>query len=93
MSEAQRAKEIQNNPVFQEAITRVKNELITAAANCGPKDDLERYRYMVALKVVDKVVSHINSVAATDTEIPSDVGTLYETESRKRLTLFGLKVA
>jgi hypothetical protein len=93
MSDANRAKEIQTNPVFKEAIQRVKEELIQAAANCAAKEDLERYRYMVALKVVDKVVSHINAVANTDTEQPSDVATLYETESRKRLSLFGLKVA
>ena len=91
--DANRAKEIQTNPAFKDAVQRVKDDLIQAAANCGPTQDLERYRYMVALKVVDKVVSHITSAASADTEQTPDVATLYETESRKRLSLFGLKVA
>lgn len=54
-----RAREALNNPVIQEALKMLAEAYVKAMRQCDPKDDLGRYRYTVALDVVDAVERHL----------------------------------
>ncbi|MBL8630718.1 MAG: hypothetical protein JNM81_13865 [Rhodospirillaceae bacterium] len=60
-----RANEALANPVLQEAFALLAQSYIAGIRACAPKDDLGRYRYTVALNVIDAVQRHLKAVADT----------------------------
>lgn len=56
------AGEASRNEVLTEAFHLLHEGYIAAMRRCDPKDDLGRYRYSVALDVVDKVQNHLNAI-------------------------------
>lgn len=63
--QAQWAKDALNNPVLQNALTLAKQAYNTGAMNCDAKDDLGRFRYIQAQKVVEAVGRHLQAVIAS----------------------------
>jgi hypothetical protein len=59
---AERAYHLLQDPVFTESLAVLKNTYITGLRQCAAKDDLGRYRYTVALDVIDGITRHIESV-------------------------------
>lgn len=64
------AKALLNNPVFMAAVSKAKDQAMTAALACTPYDDMGRYRFLEGVKVVDSVVNHI--VALVEAEKASE---------------------
>ena len=62
---AQWAKDALNNPVFAEALELAKQAYNAGAMNCDAKDDLGRFRYIEAQKVVEAVERHLKAVIAS----------------------------
>jgi len=54
---AERAHHLLQDPVLIEGLTALKNTYIAALRQCTAKDDLGRYRYAVALDVIDGVAT------------------------------------
>lgn len=65
---AQWAKDALNNPVFTQALELAEQAYMTGAQTCDPKDDLGRFRYIEAAKVVKAVRSHLTAVIASGEE-------------------------
>jgi len=61
---AERAHHLLQDPVLVESLAALKNTYIAALRGCAAKDDLGRYRYAVALDVIDSVSRHLESVLA-----------------------------
>jgi hypothetical protein len=61
---AERAHQLLQDPVFAEALAVLKNTYTTALRGCAAKDDLGRFRYAVALDVIDGVQRHLEAVLA-----------------------------
>ena len=62
---AGRAAEALNNPILREAFGLLKDSYIAGIRGCEPKDDQGRYRFTVALNVVDAVHRHLKAVVDT----------------------------
>jgi hypothetical protein len=60
-----RANEALNNPLLSEAFTLLAQSYISGIRACEPKDDVGRYRYTVALNVIDAVQRHLKAVVET----------------------------
>ncbi len=60
-----RANEALSNPILNEAFALLAQSYIAGIRACEPKDDVGRYRYTVALNVIDAVQRHLKSVADT----------------------------
>ena len=58
-----KAKQILNNDVFRAAIDQQREQLINAAMSCDVRDDLGRFRYLMALKSVENAVTHFRTLA------------------------------
>jgi hypothetical protein len=59
---AERARQLLEDSVLQESLTALKNTYTTALRQCTAKDDMGRYRYAVALDVIDGVERHLTAV-------------------------------
>jgi len=62
---AARANEALTNPVLTEAFALLAQSYMSRVKACDPKDDLGRYRYTVALNVLDAVQRHLKTVVET----------------------------
>jgi len=61
---AARAHHLLQDPILTEGLAALKNTYTAALRQCAAKDDLGRYRYAVALDVIDGVTRHLESVLA-----------------------------
>lgn len=61
---AERAHHLLQDVILAESLATLKNAYIAALRQCPAKDDIGRYRYAVALDVVDGVTRHLESVLA-----------------------------
>lgn len=59
---AERANQILQDPIFKESLETMRAVYVAALRGCTAKDDLGRYRYAVALDVIDGVTRHLESV-------------------------------
>ncbi len=59
---AERAHHLLQDPVLTEGLVTLKNTYIAALRQCAAKDDVGRYRYAVALDVIDGVTRHLEAV-------------------------------
>jgi hypothetical protein len=58
----ERAHHLLQDPLLKEALATLAATYTTALRGCAAKDDLGRYRYAVALDVIDGVARHLESV-------------------------------
>ncbi len=61
---AERAHQLLQDPVLTESLAVLKSSYTAALRQCAAKDDLGRYRYAVALDVIDGVTRHLEAVLA-----------------------------
>jgi hypothetical protein len=59
---AERALEVLNNPIYKESLETLKQTYVKAFRQCNFKDDEGRWKYQVALDVIDGVESHLTAV-------------------------------
>lgn len=59
----QRAKDAVNNPVLAETFELLRQGYLKQLMECPDKDDMGRFRYTVALHVVNAVHSHLKQTA------------------------------
>ena len=59
---AERAHQLLQDTMLQESLTVLKGTYTTALRQCAAKDDMGRYRYAVALDVIDGVERHLTAV-------------------------------
>ena len=59
---AERAHNLLQNELFKESLDTIRNTYIAALRGCTAKDDDGRYRYAVALDVIDGVERHLTAV-------------------------------
>jgi len=69
------AKRLLDNPLFKEAFTTIREELIKHLLNTRVAEELERDRLYITIKALDLVQQHIQSVLET--------GKLAENEQEK----------
>jgi len=72
---ADEAKRLLDNPLFKEAFTTIREELIKHLLNTRVNEELERDRLYITIKALDLVEQHIQSVLET--------GKLAENEQEK----------
>ena len=72
---ADEAKRLLDNPLFKEAFTTIREELIKHLLNTRVAEELERDRLYITIKALDLVQQHIQSVLET--------GKLAENEQEK----------
>ena len=72
---ADEAKRLLDNPLFKEAFTTIREELIKHLLNTRVAEELERDRLYITIKALDLVEQHIQSVLET--------GKLAENEQEK----------
>lgn len=83
------AKELQTNEAFKNAIETAKRQLIAASLNCDAKDDLGRFRYLTALKVVEFIPKHITALLQSLPGEPEpDVDAIYNQRAQGKLQAF-----
>lgn len=58
----QRASEIINNELWAETFEMLRNEYAIQAQKCDAKDDLGRFRYIEAMRMVETVRNHFEAV-------------------------------
>ena len=58
---AERARQLLNDEMLKEGLVTLKETYIAALRQCAAKDDLGRYRYSVALDVIDGVQRHLET--------------------------------
>src|SRR4051812_22009202 len=58
------ARHLMQDPILNEGLATLRNTYTTALRHCAAKDDLGRYRYAVALDVIDGVTRHLEAVLA-----------------------------
>ena len=59
------AKRLLDNPLFKEAFTTIREELIKHLLNTRVAEELERDRLYITIKALDLVEQHIQSVLET----------------------------
>lgn len=59
---AERAHHLLQDQMLQESLTVLRDTYVAALRGCTAKDDLGRYRYAVALDVIDGVERHLTAV-------------------------------
>lgn len=59
---AERAHQLLQDPILKESLDTLKAAYVGALRGCTAKDDIGRYRYAVALDVIDGVQRHLESV-------------------------------
>ncbi len=59
---AVRAHELSEDGILKEAFDLMKDAYTSALRQCNAKDDMGRYRYAVALNVIDGVNNHLKAV-------------------------------
>jgi len=64
---ADEAKRLLDNPLFKEAFTTIKEELIKHLLNTRVSEEVERDRLYITIKALDLVEQHIKSVLETGT--------------------------
>lgn len=62
---AARANEALTNPALTEAFALLAQSYLSKLRTCEPKDDLGRFRYSVALNVIEAVQRHLKAVVET----------------------------
>ena len=62
---ADEAKRLLDNPLFKEAFTTIREELIKHLLNTRVAEELERDRLYITIKALDLVEQHIQSVFET----------------------------
>jgi hypothetical protein len=72
---AEEAKRLMDNPLFKEAFTTIREELIRHLLNTRVAEEVERDRLYITIKALDLVKQHIQSVLET--------GKLAESEQEK----------
>ena len=72
---ADEAKRLLDNPLFKEAFSTIREELIKHLLNTRVNEELERDRLYITIKALDLVQQHIQSVLET--------GKLAENEQEK----------
>lgn len=83
--ESQDAKYLVNNPAFVKALDTARQQAMTAALGCDVKDDEGRRRYLDAVRTVDKVRTHIHSLAHAP-ESPVEVEDIYQERAKARFS-------
>lgn len=61
---AERAHHLLQDPLLKEGLATLAATYTTALRQCAAKDDIGRYRYAVALDVIDGVTRHLEAVLA-----------------------------
>ena len=83
---AERAEAILNDPIYQESLASLKQIYVNAFRKCVRNDDEGRWRYQVALDVIDGVENHLRSVLTLGTLSPKQ-GQEFQTDTiAKRIT-------
>jgi hypothetical protein len=59
---ATHAQQLLGDKILQESLKALSDVYTMALRQCAAKDDIGRYRYAVALDVVDGVTRHLNAV-------------------------------
>jgi len=73
------AKSLMTNEAFLEALKKAKDANIGAALRCKPRDDLGRWKYLEAAKIVDGVAAHLHAlIIAAKTGDAVDPANFYE---------------
>ena len=62
---ADNARQLLDNPLFQEAFTTIRKELIEHLLNTRVAEEVERDRLYITIKALDLVEQHIKSVFET----------------------------
>lgn len=62
---ADTARQLLDNPLFKEAFTTIKDELIKHLLNTRVAEEVERDRLYITIKALDLVEQHIKSVFET----------------------------
>ena len=62
---AEDARQLLDNPLFQEAFTTIRKELIEHLLNTRVAEEVERDRLYITIKALDLVEQHIKSVFET----------------------------
>jgi hypothetical protein len=57
-----RTEELFRNPAFEEAFATMREGMVREMVACDPKDDMGRYRYAVAVKVLDWTLGRLKGV-------------------------------
>lgn len=83
---AERANQLLNDTLLKESLETLRNTYITALRGCTAKDDLGRFRYAVALDVIDGMQAHLMTVLNLGKLSPKQ-GQEFQTETAlKRIT-------
>ena len=64
---ADSARQLLDNPLFQEAFATIRKELIEHLLNTRVAEEVERDRLYITIKALDLVEQHIKSVLETGT--------------------------
>ena len=64
---ADEAKRLLDNPLFKEAFTTIREELIKHLLNTRVAEEMERDRLYITIKALDLVHQHVQSVLETGT--------------------------
>ncbi len=73
------AKGLMTNEAFLDALKKAKDANINAALRCKPRDDLGRWKYLEAAKIVDGVAAHLHAlIIASKTGDTVDPANFYE---------------
>lgn len=59
---AERARQLLEDAILKESLETMRATYVAALRGCTAKDDLGRFRYAVALDVIDGVQRHLESV-------------------------------
>lgn len=89
MSRIGEAKQLLANPVLTEAFDLQKTALLNAAMKCAPTDDDGRYKLLIAAKVIDGVMAHLQAIIEIDEadarqRQADNVVHYYETQAKQR---------
>lgn len=83
---AERAKQLLNDAILTESLDTLKAAYVAALRGCTAKDDMGRYRYAVALDVIDGVTRHLTAVLSLGKLDPKQ-GQEFQTDTiAKRVT-------
>lgn len=82
------AKYLMNNEAFVQAIQSAKAQALAAALGCDGKDDTGRRVYLDAVRTIDKVVSHLSALMASEKPEEIEVTGFYEEQAKRRWAAF-----
>ena len=83
---AERAHQLLQDQILKESLETMRAAYVTALRGCTAKDDVGRYRYAVALDVIDGVERHLTSVLNLGKLNPKE-GQEFQTDTiAKRIT-------